>query len=158
MGKVLFHAVESAFPHGPVALGPSEDIADRGGVDRAGPVLGVLGPDNEPGALEDLEVLGHRRELKVQRCSKLVDRRDTVGQPGEQLTTNRRRERKENLTKAIRLVNDRHNVLLIFLRRKLQERRRARQPMPTAEPPEHGHQPPRPARQQALALLALARL
>ena len=106
MGEVLFHAVEAGFPDRSVTLRPRQDIANRTRLDRTRPVLGVTGPDNQAGVLEDLEVLGHRRELHIERLRQLTHRRNTVGEARQQRPTHRTRQGGEHVVQSILDVVD----------------------------------------------------
>src|SRR2546422_8535849 len=64
--EVLVHPVEAGLPDGPVLLGPGRDLLQRCRVEGAWPVLGSLGPYDQAGPFQHLDVLGDGRKRQLE--------------------------------------------------------------------------------------------
>src|SRR5262249_39756660 len=73
--QVFVESIETFLPELSVVLHPVGDLAQRAGVELAGTPLRVAAARDEPGPLEDLEVLGDRGEAHVKRLRELRHRR-----------------------------------------------------------------------------------
>src|SRR5690242_2997440 len=65
LGKVILQSVWPLLPQPAIALEPVVDIAQRVGLDAAGPPLRLAAAGDQAGALEHLEVLGDRGEAHI---------------------------------------------------------------------------------------------
>jgi hypothetical protein len=83
---VLVETVEAALPEPPVRLHPLRDARQRRGLQPARPLLRVAAPADQPGAFEDLQVLGDRRHAHRERLGQLGDGGLAAGQPREDRT------------------------------------------------------------------------
>jgi hypothetical protein len=79
----------------PVRADPIGDIPQPLGAEAARPPLRLPPLFDEPGALEDLEVLRDGRQAEIERRGQLGDRRVARRQPREDRATRRVREGRE---------------------------------------------------------------
>jgi hypothetical protein len=78
--EVFVHPVEPAFPREPALLGPCRDLIEAFRVERAWPILGAMTSDDEPSALEHLDVLRDRGERQIERLGELIHSRLSGGE------------------------------------------------------------------------------
>ena len=74
---------EPLFPIGAEPLDPLSRFLERLGPQPARPPLRFAPLRHQPGTLEDFEVLRHGRQAQVERLGKLIDRRVTLNQAGQ---------------------------------------------------------------------------
>jgi len=80
LAKVVVEAIEARLPVAPVFADPVGYVAEPLRLEAARPPLGLASLLDEPGALEDPQVLRDRRETEVKRGGQL---RDCGLPPGE---------------------------------------------------------------------------
>ena len=81
--KQSIEALEVALPELTVTLEPLAGLGERFRFEATGPALGVTAPGDEPGAFENLEMLGNRGLAHGERLGELVDGSFPGGEMGE---------------------------------------------------------------------------
>src|SRR5262249_5627209 len=106
-------AVEARLPHRPVLLRPRRHVPQPRRTERARAVLRASTTDDQPGALQYLDVLRHGGEGQVERLGELVHGRRTVGQAGENRPARGTGQRRKGLVQPV-VVGCRRHLTLYF--------------------------------------------
>jgi hypothetical protein len=100
-----------------IALEPLVRLRERLGFDPARTPLGIPSPRNQPGALQDLEVLRDRGLAHLERSCEFGNRRFAVRQPGKNRAAGRIGERGESGVEVLAwshfITNKLYNCLIM---------------------------------------------
>src|SRR4051794_33571488 len=89
LAQVRVEPVHAGLPRLLARLHPLDRVVERLGLHPARPPLLVAASGDQPGALENLQVSGDRRQTHRERFREIVDGRLALGQAGEDLATRR---------------------------------------------------------------------
>src|SRR5438445_2464520 len=99
--QVLVQPVAALLPEPTVPLGPIRRLLERPGLEPSGPPLALPAPRDQPGALQDLEVLGDRGKSHREGLGQLGDRRVARGQPLQDRPASRVGERRKSAVQVL---------------------------------------------------------
>src|SRR5438105_6166861 len=122
-GQIVVQAVEALFPELPVIFDPIGGAPERRRVEPAGSPLRFAAARNEPGALQDLQMLRHRGQAHRERLGQFADGRLSRGKPRQERPPRRVSQGGKSFAQSIghrRYLSDRLiNVLAKYLPRQL---------------------------------------
>src|SRR6188472_2226574 len=102
---MLPEPIEALVPEAAVLLEPAGSLAERLALDRRGPQLPVLRARDQPGLLEDLQVLGDGLKADRERLGEFIHGRVALFEAGKDRPPRGVRERREGEAEVIRLVD-----------------------------------------------------
>src|SRR6266516_2968804 len=100
--QVPVQPVVALFPEPAIPLDPLRDIPERTSLEPGGPPLPLPAPGDQPGPLEDLQVLGDRRQAHLERRRQLGHRGLPSREPREDRPPRGIRQRRERPVQLVR--------------------------------------------------------
>src|SRR5438093_9726240 len=100
--QIFVEALEALVPEAAIVFEPVGDVLERRRLEPAGPPLRLATLRDQAGALQHLEVLGHRGSTDLEGCGQLLDRRFALSEACKDRAARRVGERREDRAEGIR--------------------------------------------------------